>query len=58
MPKFTFVVVTKKINTRYLAVGKVVTNPNPGTVLDNTVTLPERYKYYSSVSILVHAFDV
>jgi len=46
MPKFTFVVVTKKINTRYLAFGNVVTNPNPGTVLDNTVTLPERYKYY------------
>jgi len=45
-PKFTFIVVTKKINTRYLGVGKVVTNAIPGTVLDNTVTLPERYDFF------------
>jgi len=42
-PKFTFIVVTKKINTRFLITnGNKITNPIPGTVLDNTVTLPER----------------
>jgi len=45
-PKFTFIVVTKKINTRYLGVDRVITNPIPGTVLDNTVTLPERYDFF------------
>lgn len=38
--KLTFIVVTKRINARFfLASG----NPKPGTVVDDIVTLPERY---------------
>jgi aubergine-like protein len=42
MPKFTFIVVTKKINTRLFTAGAKPDNPPPGTVLDDVVTLPER----------------
>lgn len=42
-PKFTFFIVNKRINTRiFLDKGKNVDNPVSGTVVDNTVTLPER----------------
>lgn len=37
--KLIFIVVSKRINTRFFA-GDV--NPNPGTVVDDVVTLPER----------------
>lgn len=46
--KLAFIIVTKKINTRYLVeerAGKW-TNPIPGTVLDRSVTLPERYDFF------------
>ena len=42
--KLAFIIVTKKINTRYLveeSTGKWI-SPIPGTVLDKAVTLPER----------------
>jgi len=42
MPKFTFIVVTKKINTRLFTAGPKTDNPPPGTVVDDVVTLPER----------------
>jgi aubergine-like protein len=47
-PKFTFVVVTKKINTRLLldlGNGKY-DNPPPGTVADDVITMPERYDFF------------
>jgi len=40
--KLTFVVVSKKINTRLFTAGGKPDNPPPGTVLDNVITLPER----------------
>lgn len=39
-PKMTFIIVTKKINTRAFLNGKQ--NLNVGTVMDTAVTLPER----------------
>ena len=39
-PGMAFIIVSKRINTRiFTARG---TNPLPGTIVDNTVTLPER----------------
>lgn len=37
--KLTFVIVNKRINTRIFFNGD---NPKPGTIADNTITLPER----------------
>ena len=38
-PKFTFVVVSKRINIRYFAChSRSLENPGPGTVLDHTIT--------------------
>jgi len=42
MPKFTFMVVTKKIDTRFFTCGPRHDNPVPGTVVDDVVTQPER----------------
>jgi hypothetical protein len=42
---FTFIIVTKKINTRVMVADagtKSMTNPAPGTVVDDVITLPER----------------
>ncbi|ODM91423.1 Protein aubergine [Orchesella cincta] len=47
-PKFSFIVVTKKINTRMFSLegnGRPV-NPGPGTVADDVITYPERYDFY------------
>lgn len=38
-PKFIFIIVSKRINTRFF---HNKANPNPGTVVDSVVTLPER----------------
>jgi len=45
LPKFSFVIVTKKINTRAMLKrgAQNFDNPKSGTVFDNMVTLPERY---------------
>lgn len=40
--KLTFVIVNKRINTRIFLRGGKFDNPNPGTVVDTTITLPER----------------
>lgn len=44
LPKFSFIVVTKKINTRIFAQlgnGRIG-NPEAGTIVDDVITLPER----------------
>lgn len=43
VPKFSFIVVNKRLNTRiFLNEDSNVRNPVSGTVVDNTITLPER----------------
>ncbi|XP_043640894.1 protein aubergine [Drosophila teissieri] len=41
--RMAFIVVSKRINTRYFANGR---NPVPGTVVDDVITLPERYDFF------------
>jgi len=48
MPKFTMVVVTKRINTRIFEIrgqGRYE-NPLPGTIVDDRITCPEKYDFY------------
>ena len=40
--KFSYIIVNKRINTRFFRQGKKPSNPPSGTVVDTTVTLPER----------------
>lgn len=40
---FAYIVVSKQINTRLFNRGR---NPPPGTVVDDVITLPERYDFY------------
>ena len=40
--KFTYVIVSKRINTRFFKTGSPPANPPSGTVVDDVVTLPER----------------
>jgi len=40
-PMFCFIIVNKRINTRIFTAGRP-SNPVSGTVVDNTITLPER----------------
>ncbi|CAB3247796.1 unnamed protein product [Arctia plantaginis] len=45
--KLAFIIVSKRINTRiFLDRGRTGENPRPGTVIDDVVTLPERYDFY------------
>ena len=44
--KLSFVVVNKRINTKFFTHGRQLDNPPPGTVVDSGVTLPERYDFY------------
>lgn len=41
--RFAFVIVNKRLNTRIF---KGERNPLPGTVVDDAITLPERYDFY------------
>lgn len=41
--RMTFIIVSKRINTRYFINGR---NPAPGTVVDDVITLPERYDFF------------
>lgn len=43
-PKFSSIIVTRRVNTRYFEKSgdKVFKNPPPGTVVDNGVTKPEQ----------------
>lgn len=49
--KLTFIIVTKRINTRFMlkamAAGqRTLENPSPGTIVDTGVTRPDRYEFY------------
>lgn len=45
--RFTYLVVNKKINTKiFLRTDRGFENPPSGTVVDNTITLPERYDFF------------
>jgi len=45
--KFTFIIVAKRINTRfYKKQGNQYVNPPSGSVFDDVVTLPERYDFF------------
>lgn len=56
--KLAFIIVSKRINTRiFLDRGRTGENPRPGTVIDDVVTLPERYVEYSWESIDKKADD-
>nr|QKI80092.1 Piwi2 [Eriocheir sinensis] len=46
-PEFAFIIVSKKINTRFFSrsTGRIG-NPPPGTVVDDVITLPERYDFF------------
>ncbi|KAM3966529.1 piwi like RNA-mediated gene silencing protein aubergine [Aphomia sociella] len=45
--KLAFIIVSKRINTRiFIDRGSTGDNPRPGTVIDDVVTLPERYDFY------------
>lgn len=41
--KFGFIIVSKRINTKFF---RDKSNPEPGTVVDDVVTLPERYDFF------------
>ncbi|XP_017059224.1 protein aubergine [Drosophila ficusphila] len=41
--RMAFIVVSKRINTRYFVNQR---NPRPGTVVDDVITLPERYDFF------------
>eukprot|EP00058_Branchiostoma_floridae_P026449 XP_002611940.1 hypothetical protein BRAFLDRAFT_91824 [Branchiostoma floridae] len=46
-PKITFIIVKKRINTRFFArAGPGLQNPPPGTIVDDEVTRPEWYDYF------------
>jgi len=44
--KFTYVIVSKRINARFFLDGRSPGNPPSGTVVDDVVTLPERYDFF------------
>merc|ERR1712226_286792 len=45
--KFTFIIVAKRINTRfYKKQGAQFVNPPSGSIIDDVVTLPERYDFF------------
>ncbi|XP_045512513.1 piwi-like protein Siwi [Pieris brassicae] len=45
--KLAFIIVSKRINTRiFIERNRSGDNPRPGTVIDDVVTLPERYDFY------------
>ncbi|CAH0714406.1 unnamed protein product, partial [Brenthis ino] len=45
--RMAFIIVSKRINTRvFIDTGRSGENPRPGTVIDDVITLPERYDFY------------
>ena len=49
--QFTYIIVSKRINTRFFHKSSSsktdsIANPLPGTVVDDVVTLPERYDFF------------
>lgn len=46
-PKFTFIVVKKRISSRFMTVSNQhLENPIPGTIIDHTVTRPNWYDFF------------
>ncbi|ODM89286.1 Protein piwi [Orchesella cincta] len=45
-PLLTFIVLSKRVNTRLMMMKMNLQNPPPGTIVDEVVTLPERYDFY------------
>ena len=48
-PKFAYIIVSKRINSRFFGVGppkEPFINPPSGTVIDDVVTLPERFDFF------------
>uniref|UniRef100_A0AAT9FG51 Piwi-like protein 1 n=1 Tax=Enchytraeus japonensis TaxID=228735 RepID=A0AAT9FG51_9ANNE len=46
-PKFSFIIVKKRINSRFFArTNRGITNPPPGTVIDSEVTHPKWYDFF------------
>ena len=46
-PQLGFILINKRINTRIFSKGRnSYDNPLPGTVVDDVITLPERYDFY------------
>jgi len=43
---FTYIIVSKRINTRFFKMGGKPSNPPSGTIVDDVVTLPERYDFF------------
>merc|ERR1712002_1375091 len=43
---FTYIIVSKRINTRFFKMAGKLSNPPSGTVVDDVVTLPERYDFF------------
>ncbi|XP_045534719.1 piwi-like protein Siwi [Papilio machaon] len=44
--KMAFIIVSKRINTRIFLNNGRGENPRPGTIIDDVITLPERYDFY------------
>jgi len=44
--KLTFIIVSKRINTRFFTGTTPSQNPPSGTIVDDVATLPERYDFY------------
>merc|ERR1719348_1545839 len=44
--KFTYIIVSKRINTRFFRMNGKPSNPPSGTVVYSDVTLPERYDFF------------
>lgn len=42
-PKFSYIIVNKRINTRLFMNAQ---NPTPGTIVNDVITLPERYDFF------------
>lgn len=45
-PRFAVIVVKKRISARIFRADKGLSNPPPGTVVDNTITKPEWYDFF------------
>lgn len=46
-PRLAVIIVSKRINTRvFIDCGRTGENPRPGTVIDDVITLPERYDFF------------
>ena len=55
-PKLTFIVVSKRISARFFhPANNKILNPPSGTVVDDVVTLPERYDFYLISQVILQS---